>query len=694
MIGDFTFDPSVSSAMPGYRGVVTAADVPNNKAVLLASEKTTYIGQAMVIVLAESHQQAIDCAAAFVVKYTNQTTAVVDLDVAGKDKSRLLSTAKLSQGDVATGFAASAHVVTDTWDVGAQYHFHMETQSAFAVPDTEGGIIVHSATQMPVVCQQQIATTLDQKASDVDVRNRRCGGGFGGKLTNSFTPACLAAVATTKTKLPVSIVYDQSDNMLGCGIRPPWKMTSKIGFNDDGKINACQFTPLVGAGYTDAAVGFSLQAFIGAMDNCYSVANWDVLVTAVKLDLPANTAMRAPGWLPAIFNAERVISTVARSLKKDPVDIRTVNFYKKGDVTPYSMPLAGWDIDTLWDKTKQASDYDNRQQKVDEFNKNNMWVKKGLALVPSKFGVGYGGSAAGNANMFDVKLTVNPDGSITVMSGGTEIGQGLTTKVVQTIAYNLGVPMELIKIIEQTTTVIGKTGCSDATGGSISSELTCWAARNSCDDVNQALAPVRKLLPSGTWEEVVAKAYSLGISLTFQTNDQGVTGPTNKSPHLYNTYGCVALECTMDILTGQVDFDHAEIVYDLGRSVNPLIDIGQVEGAFVMGLGLTVTEEVAYYPNGFMRWWEYLLPTPWEIPTEMNVTLMKEIPNSVTAGGAKACGEPPITCTYAAVEAMEKAAAAAAASIGKGALGSLATPFTGERRMAASQFTPADLKFN
>eukprot|EP01060_Flectonema_neradi_P012735 TRINITY_DN194_c0_g5_i2.p1 TRINITY_DN194_c0_g5~~TRINITY_DN194_c0_g5_i2.p1 ORF type:complete len:919 (+),score=220.60 TRINITY_DN194_c0_g5_i2:54-2810(+) len=220
-IGDFTLNPTVASGMPGFKGVITSADVPDNKSMLLASKKTLYVGQAIVIVLAATRQQASDCAAAFGVNYTQTTPAVIDLDVASQDKTRHMSSQSITEGDVEKEFATAPKVVTDTWDLGAQYHFHMETQSAYAMVGGEGGVVVHSATQMPVVVQQSVAAVLGQPASTVDIRNRRCGGGFGGKLTNSVTPACFAAVATNKTKLPVSIVYEQSDNMLGAGLRPP-----------------------------------------------------------------------------------------------------------------------------------------------------------------------------------------------------------------------------------------------------------------------------------------------------------------------------------------------------------------------------------------------------------------------------------------------------------------------------------------
>ena len=699
-VGKFTIsDAGVSDKVVGYKGLVLAKDVPDNSTSLIADGASVYIGHVVAIALATTPAEAVSAAAAVSVTYTDvkeKLILTIDDAIAATPQSFYpdKKAYNFSIGDVSGEMAKSEYKVKDTWQMGPQYHFYMETQSAYAFPESEGSVSVHSSTQMPPFVQGAVATVLKLQKSNVVLKNKRCGGGFGGKLNNSFAPAQLAAVSAHKAGVPVSIVYEQGDNMMSLGTRPGWRSDTTIGFDKTGRINVVKFQPYICSGMS-ADCGGNLGSYMGAFDNCYNVAAWDVAGVVVKTDLPTNTSMRAPGWLPAIFSMERVITTVAVHLGLEPAAVREVNFYKKNEVTPSGLKLKNWDIDQLWAKTKATSDYDARLAAVKQFNAANRWTKKGLTLLASKFAVGYGGTEAQNAALMDSYMRVNRDGSVSVMSGGTEMGQGLTTKVTQTVAYHLGLPMEAISILEQSTAVVGSKG-SDVTGGSVGSELSCLAAKNGCTKINEALAPVRKLLPSGTWAQIIEKAYELGISLHFLTDDSGIVGPQDPSGQVYNTYGVVALEATLDVLTGQVDYTRADIVYDLGRSVNPIVDIGQIEGAFVMGLGLTMTEEIEYPKDGVMKYADYVLPTPWEIPTQFNVTLAEEIANPMTAGGGKAIGEPPMTMTYAAVEAVEMAVAAAVKDAGGSVAAptsrSQTTPFSVERRKACLAVQISDLR--
>eukprot|EP01061_Rhynchopus_euleeides_P029769 TRINITY_DN4919_c2_g1_i1.p2 TRINITY_DN4919_c2_g1~~TRINITY_DN4919_c2_g1_i1.p2 ORF type:complete len:1271 (+),score=571.16 TRINITY_DN4919_c2_g1_i1:109-3813(+) len=698
-IGAFTLDASkILAKVAGYRGLVLAKDVPDNSSNLIADGSSLYIGQPLALVLGTTPAAAVKASRLIEVAYTGAKTTVIrtiaEARAAGSfwpDKDSY----KLQKGDASGQFSASDYTVSDKWGMRPQYHFHMETQSAYSIPSNDGPLVVHSATQMPTFVAATVRQTLGGLSeSKVVVKNRRCGGGFGGKLANSMVPASLCAVAANARKVPISLVYEQGVNMLSLGLRPEWECESKIGFNKDGKINVVQMRPFVSSGTTPACGGH-ISTLLGAFDNCYNIAAWDIVGRDCKTDLPSNTSMRAPGWLPGIFFMERVITTVAQTLGVDPYVVREANFYKKNDVTPYGLTLKGWDIDTLWAKVKSTAGYQARLQGVATYNANNRWTKKGLTLLASKFTVGYSGTAAENASAMDVHIKVNKDGTVALMCGGTEMGQGLTTKVVQTVAYQLGVAVDDVMIVEQDTSVIGITGADDVTGGSVGSELTCWSAKNACAKVNTALAPVRKLLPSGTWKEVVAKAYDLGIGLTFLTKDEGITGGFDADGHVYCTYGVVAVEATLDVLTGQVDFSRADILYDLGRSVNQIVDIGQIEGAFVMGLGLTMTESIDYSQDGNMNWSDYVIPTPWEIPTEFNVSLANQIVNPYTAGGGKAIGEPPLTMTYAAVEAVELAFKAAAKESGASpsTYRSVQSPLTiqDRQKMAAVQISQMTL---
>ena len=573
----------------------------------------------------------------------------------------------LATGDMSLAQAESDFNEKDTWAMKQQYHFHMETQSAYAIPSNEGPMVVHSATQMPVAAAAAAKAALGGSV-DVVVKNRRCGGGFGGKLTNSVSVASLAAVCAHAMKVPVSLIYEQGTNMRSLGWRPDWECDMQYGFTKEGVIKYVAMQPYVNSG-VGASRGSAMNHFFLAFDNCYNVDAWKLDGVVCKTDIPSNTSMRGPGWVPGIYFMERIITNIALSLGVEPHVVRQINFYKKNDVTPYQLPLKNWDIDQLWAQTKGDSNFTARSQAVQAYNAANKWTKKGISLVASKFTVGYGGStAAENVPSMDISMKIAKDGTVNVMSGGTEMGQGLTTKVVQVIAYFFSISLNQIKILEQDTSVIGTekdTPASDVTGGSVGSELATWAAKYACSQIEERLKPVRKLIPTGSWAEVIAKAYEMGISLSILCEDVGISGPVNdKTPIVYCTYGVVAIEATLDVLTGQVDFDRADITYDLGRSVNPIVDIGQVEGAFVMGMGLNMTESAEYAKDGSMNWDEYVIPTPWEIPTELNVTLPEEPVNQITAGGGKAIGEPPVTMTYACVEAVELALHAAAQDSG------------------------------
>ena len=659
-------DSAVIAKVPGYKGHTAAADVGDNSKALLADGEVKYMGQPLVVALATTPAGAVLAAELIKVTYTGVKT---DLLFTVADARRVGSYHPdtghhLATGDMSKAQSESDFNEKDTWAMKQQYHFHMETQSAYAIPSNEGPMVVHSATQMPVTAAAGAKAALGGSV-DVVVKNRRCGGAYGGKLANSVSVASLAAVCAHAVKVPVSLIYEQGTNMRSLGWRPDWECDMQYGFTKEGVIKYVIMDAYVNSGIGPNRVA-SLNKFFVAFDNCYNVDAWKVDGTLCKTDIPDTTSMRGPGWVPAVYFMERIVTNIALSLGVEPHVVRQINFYKKNDITPYQLPLRNWDCDQLWAQTKADSNFAARSQAVQAHNAANKWTKKGISLVASKLTVGYGGlHAADNVWKMDISMKIAKDGTVNVMSGGTEMGQGLTTKLVQVIAYFFSISLNQIKILEQDTSVIGIEGAKDATGGSVGSELATWAAKYACSQIEERLKPVRKLIPTGSWAEVIAKAYEMGISLSILCEDVGISGPVNdKTPIVYCTYGVVAIEATLDVLTGQVDFDRADITYDLGRSVNPIVDIGQVEGAFVMGMGLNMTESAEYAKDGSMNWDEYVIPTPWEIPTELNVTLPEEPVNQITAGGGKAIGEPPVTLTYACVEAVELALHAAAKDSG------------------------------
>ncbi|KAJ9473011.1 Xanthine dehydrogenase [Diplonema papillatum] len=683
-IGQFTIsDEGVADSVATYQGMVVASDLPPSQT-MLASGSTSFIGQPIAIALAGTPQDAANAAAAITITVANPKTSPIITIPEAIAAGNINSTKKLSCGDPAGAFASCDKIIENQWNLGQQYHYHMETQSAMCEVSSDGIYTVHASTQMPTITGSSVSSVLGLAQSQVILKNKRCGGGFGGKLTNSVVTAQLAAAACYAKGVPVSLICELGTNMLSYGLRPPFLLNLKIGYNTDGTIQVVQIRGALDAGASAGDSDFTQQAFMGAFDNCYNIPNWDVQLQSVKTDLPANTSMRAPGWMPAVYTAERMITTVATDSGLDAMTIREKNFYQKNDVTPMGMKLTGWTITDLWQQTMASANFTSRLQSIKQFNANNRWVKKGIAMVPSKFNVG-----AGSTNSFDCSLIVNADGSVTVMTGGTEIGQGLTTKVVQTVAYNLNIPMGFITIAEQSTTVLKAT---DATGGSVGSELSCRAAKNACEKINQALATIKSQNPDASWAQWVAEAYSKKVSLNVMADCAGVPGGVDPAGDIYNTYGVGCLEATVDILTGQIMLDRADITYDLGRSVNPFVDIGQVEGAFVIGVGHATVEECQYYPNGSLQWYNYVIPTPWDTPAEMNVTLATETPNPYTVGGGKAIGEPAVTMTFVAIEAIEMALNAAQKDANATVVQSASVPLAIQQRFSLGAVSAADFK--
>eukprot|EP01062_Namystynia_karyoxenos_P051015 TRINITY_DN398_c0_g6_i1.p1 TRINITY_DN398_c0_g6~~TRINITY_DN398_c0_g6_i1.p1 ORF type:complete len:1452 (+),score=529.06 TRINITY_DN398_c0_g6_i1:87-4358(+) len=695
-------DTSAAEKLPGWQGWLSHKDVPLlspgvlagadlGKQVfqpLFAKGETIFIGQVVGLCLADSQQRAVDCARAVSVSYSSQKAPLVltmeDAIKAGSYMNK--SAGSMKQGDVGAAFASADHVANDSLSIQEQIHYHMESQSAMAVPG-EDALVVHASTQEPKVCHLAVQLLLTEIFGKIDIRQRRLGGGFGGKLEASAQVACLSAFAAKHLKRPVRVVMELADNMVAIGRRVPFHGDLQVGFMKDGTITAVQAKLYFGnaGGDTDNA--------IRSVDNCYSIPNWDIAASVMKLDLPITRSCRAPGWLPGIWFSERVIGLVSAQLGMPAAQIRERNFYKAGQVTPYGMPLKEFNMQDIWAKLKASSNYDARAVTVAKFNASSRWVKKGIALVPSKFSFQYlPGLNFASTLMMDCRVTVNADGSVTVLAGGTEMGQGLTTKVAQTVSYYLGCAVSDVVFAEQSSLQMGSvvTGI-DLTGGSIGSELCSLAAKNACAVLTKNLAPVRKVLgPSAAWKEVAAKAHEMGVELSVKKSDEHHAPAVDKKGDVYNTYGAVCAEVTLDVLTGQTNFERCDLVFDIGRSVNPDVDVGQLEGGFMFGLGLALMEDVSYTPTGAMHSGAatYEPPGTVDVPREWHVSLFNGKVNAVTPNGAKAIGEPPVTMAYAAVDALEQALAAAAKDAGTGAHPRpVSLPFTIDQRQLASAVT-------
>jgi xanthine dehydrogenase/oxidase len=362
--------------------------------------------------------------------------------------------------------------------------------------------------------------------------------------------------------------------------------------------------------------------------------------------------VRGPGWIPANFFTEHIAEHAASALGVAPDTFKQANFYQKGQVTPSGTKLTYWNIDVIYSQIKTTSDYDARVLAVQAYNAANQWTKRGIAISPVRFGLGWKGAK------YSCLVSILGDGSVDVTHAGVEIGQGVDTKVAQTVAYLLGIPLNQINVKRHTSQV---TPNVSGTGGSITSGLCSYAAYNACTELNTRLAPIKAQLgPTALWTQIVQKAISSGIFLSATGFESPQTAP-NPSGVQYNSYAAGVTEVLVDVLTGEHQILRTDILFDAGKSLNPVVDIGQVEGGYVMGLGLFLTEEISYDPSNGLPYqyntWEYKPLTAFDIPLDLRVSLLKNSINPVGFLSSKASGEPPLALGSGALIAIQHALA-------------------------------------
>ncbi|XP_065184192.1 xanthine dehydrogenase/oxidase-like isoform X2 [Sycon ciliatum] len=653
-----SIDSSVAESMPGVVRFISAEAIPGRNSFTRANEEVfvdsevQYVGQAIGMVIADSEYNAERAARAVVGKYTStgkSITSMKDAIAAGSFHTGAPSALVVGNADAA--MAASKRRIEGQVSCGSQYHFHMETQSALCVP-LEDGMDVFSSTQNIASVQRAVAQSLGIHAGSVNVTVKRLGGGFGGKISRASQIAAATALAAKACNRPVQVHMDIDSNLLMVGKRYPWMMDYEVGFDDDGLIKAVKGTVFADAGYDGS--DDTMDGALLWLDNTYNIAAWNVTPKKVKTNTASNTYCRAPGSIPAMFFMESMVEHVAKTLNMSPDLVRTRNFYKKGEKDIAGQPLTYWNVDTLWEELSQSAEVASRQQAIEVFNKENRWKKRAMSRVPTKFGLDYFGAP------FSAHVAVyGPDGTVAISHAGIEMGQGINTKAAQVAAATLGIPVSMIHIKAATALNAANTA---ETGGSISSELVSKATLVACTGLKERIDTSTAHMPStATWLERVRFCSGSGIDLSNRGWYQGTH--TNSNPFAYNCYGVMCTEVELDILTGETNVVRADLLYDCGRSVNPEIDVGQVEGAVVMGLGYWLSEEILYEEqtgsNLTHNTWEYKPPMALDIPQDMRVALLKDSPNPLFALKSKAVGEPPqvMTCSalFAAKHCIEAA---------------------------------------
>jgi xanthine dehydrogenase molybdopterin-binding subunit B/xanthine dehydrogenase iron-sulfur cluster and FAD-binding subunit A len=670
------------------------------------AESTAFCGQQVGIVLADSQAHAFAAAAVGRAGLTLEPDAALGPVIVTNAQARAADsfypgmTRNFKRGDFAAGLAQAEHSVRGSASGKSQSHFYMEPQAAYAVPEEDGMMRVGSAMQWPGGVQQKVAGCLGVPMHKVNVSMRRAGGGFGGKLTRHLHVACSAAVAAQKTNRPVRFALNRNDDVRMTGGRHELEFEYEAGFNADGKVVALKIEAFLNGGCSPDLSDFCVMSMAKNVDQTYYIPHLEIVIKACKTSLPTRTAVRGPGEIQASFAIETVLSDVALELAAKGCSegaggvgacghlVRTVNMYPEGEpeklVTHEDVKLEHYTMPRIWRELSEKVGLADKLARAEAFNADCRWRKRGVAMTPVKYWVG--------KDFMSGTIVVYADATILVYHGAVECGQGAHTKVIQACAMALGkvvgdgsaaLPLELIRAGDTNTGVVPN---MSMTGGSTTSEAACAAIMNAADQLVARLGPVKAALDAeraaaggddkdkqATWAEIIGKSQGGDWKINLTSNAVWrracANGETEaeKEKHGYHNYGAAVSEVEIDVLTGESTILSSDILYDCGRSLNPAIDIGQVEGGFVMGLGYYLREDhVVDEDTGRMRsdgTWEYKPPCSQDIPVEFNVSFLKDSPYPKGVLSSKASGEPPLVLSTSVLVALKHAVAAARADV-------------------------------
>jgi xanthine dehydrogenase large subunit len=685
---------------PGVVMVLSAADLPDmpdcspsaHDEPLLAVGKVHYIGQPVFLVVAESHLAARKAAALAKVS-CRELPAILTVDEALAANSRFEAGPIVwAKGDAARAIAGAAHIVEGSMEVGGQEHFYLEGQVAAAIPQ-EDGMHVISSTQHPTEIQHKVAHALHLPMSAVRVETRRMGGGFGGKESQGNALAIACAVAAKATGRPCKMRYDRDDDMMITGKRHDLRITYRAGVDEVGRVLGLEFTHFFRCGWSqDLSLPVADRAMLHA-DNCYHLPDIRIESHRLKTNTQSATAFRGFGGPQGMLGIERVMDHIAQVVARDALDVRRANFYRAseasgGDIstsqkgaqtTPYHMPVEDFIGHELVAELERSSDYAARRAGIAAWNAASPILKRGIALTPVKFGISF---TLTWLNQAGALVHVYQDGSIALNHGGTEMGQGLFQKVAQVTASVFGLDAGMVKI---TATDTAKVPNTSATAASSGSDLNGMAARQAAEVIRDRMAAfiadkhqikaAKVRFIDGTvrvagevygFAQVVAWAYQARVSLSstgFYATPKIVWDRVRGTgrPFYYFAYGAAVTEVVIDRLTGENRILRADILHDTGTSLNPALDIGQIEGAYVQGAGWLTTEELVWDGKGRLSTHApstYKIPACSDRPRVFNVGLWGRENAEDTVGKSKAVGEPPLMLGISVLMALSDAVAA------------------------------------
>ncbi len=689
-------DTSAAEAMPGVVCVLTAKDIPgeNNTGSILKDEPliadtlVSFHSQSVAWVVAEDEDAAREAAAKVVVDY-EPLEAIVTIKQAIAVEAFHMPVSRIVRGDVDDALANAPVVLQGELQIGGQEHFYLETQASWTSLDSEGVLQVVSSTQHPSETQQIVAHVLGLPANQVVCRSLRMGGGFGGKESQANPYAAVAALATYRTGRPVRIKLERGLDMRMTGKRHDFLARWRVGAERDGRLRAIDVELFANGGWSCDLSPPVLSRAMVHVDNAYFTPHMRVTGRICKTHGPSNTAFRGFGGPQGVVAGEEIIEQVARHLGLAPHEVRARNFYQPGqqpdrNTTHYDQVVVDNDLDVVWAQALEQSDFAARREQVAQFNATHAHSKRGIAITPIKFGISFNKTEYNQAGAL---VHIYTDGSIQLNHGGTEMGQGLHTKMLGVAARTLGVRVARLRIMPTSTDKVPNTS---ATAASTGSDLNGQAVKVACEILLSRLRPVAAGLLGGkaddvifaddevflrskpsarqTFVAVVQAAYVQRISLSttgyYRTPGLSWNPQTGKGhPFFYFAFGAAVSEVEIDADTGVHRLLRVDILHDVGQSLNPEIDRGQIEGGFVQGLGWLTCEELRFSDEGRLLTdapSTYKIPTLGDVPEDFRVALYEretELSTDVIYG-SKAVGEPPLMLAISTREAIREAVAA------------------------------------
>jgi xanthine dehydrogenase large subunit len=705
-------DLSDAAKIEGVAGLYTYKDLAKNifgpitqDEILLVEDESQFIGQPIVVIAAES-EAAISAAKAAIKLEMEELEPILTVDQAIAAEQFIDKTYKIERGDVEAAFIEAEHIIEGRLVIGGADHFYLESQACLVYPGEMDQLVVHSSTQNPSEVQHEVAHLLGLHLNQVVCIVKRMGGGFGGKECQATHVAVMAALVAHKTKRPARMVYDKDTDMKYTGKRHPFQNDYKVAFTNDGEITALQANLYAdGGAYNDLSTAVLGRALTHS-DNAYYIANMQVIGKIARTNFPPNTAFRGFGGPQGVIMIENIIEEIANYLGKDALDLRMRNCYGITDrnTTHYGQLVANNTLPKLFAELYQSSNYKNRLAKIKRFNSDSKTQLKGIAMTAVKFGISFTNNFLNQANAL---VNIYQDGTVQVSTGATEMGQGVNTNIKMLVADEFSISADRVIVMSTSTE---KNNNTSATAASAATDLNGSAAVNACRELKEKLAQVAaryfaakeigiNAYPSRivfednfvyddrrpdnkiSFPQLVVTAYRervpLGARGHYATQGIGFDWSVGKgSPFLYYTNGCACAEVLIDRFTGDLKVERVDIVMDIGRSINPMINRGQIVGAYIQGQGWLTTEDLRYSSKGALLSYSpttYKIPNIYDTPPVFHVHVI-ENECTVNVRGTKAVGEPPLLLGIASWAAVKNALS----YVSGDEIATLATPASGE----------------